>query len=211
MNEEKKSAKFNISLYMIKIDRLSAWILFITVITYAITGYGMTRGIISPELSRSLHLSYLGIIGLISFIIHTSWAIHLFFKRHGWWNRFVKTCLISFYIIIFLFFGWVHFFYQTPNIKTNNVTPTNTNKAVNTTTVSNEKIFTANTLQTYDGLNGKPAYVAIDGKVYDMTRVFRSGTHYGYYAGQDLSAAFHDKHPDSYLSRYPIVGTYQNN
>ena len=60
----------------------------------------------------------------------------------------------------------------------------------------------------YDGQNGNPAYIAIGGKVYDVTNVpeWSGGKHNGYSAGKDLSAAF--PHPASRLDGIPVVGTY---
>lgn len=96
----------------IKLDRLSAWILLIVIIAYGVTGYGLTKGLISTDFSMALHLGWLGGICLLAFIIHTSWAIHLALKRNRLWNIYSKIALVSFYILLTLFFLWVHFFYQ---------------------------------------------------------------------------------------------------
>lgn len=52
-----------------------------------------------------------------------------------------------------------------------------------------EKIFTEEELEKYDGQNGNPAYVAIDGVVYDVTNVsaWKDGVHHGNKAGQNVS------------------------
>lgn len=52
-----------------------------------------------------------------------------------------------------------------------------------------EKIFTEKELGKYDGQNGNPAYVAIDGVVYDVTNVsaWNGGVHHGNKAGQNVS------------------------
>ena len=52
-----------------------------------------------------------------------------------------------------------------------------------------EKIFTEEELGKYDGQNGNPAYVAIDGVVYDVTNVsaWNGGVHHGNKAGQNVS------------------------
>ncbi len=42
-------------------------------------------------------------------------------------------------------------------------------------------------LAEYDGLDGAPAYVALDGYVYDVSDVFSEGTHGGFEAGQELT------------------------
>jgi predicted heme/steroid binding protein len=71
-------------------------------------------------------------------------------------------------------------------------------------------VFTAQTLAYYDGQEGRPAYVAVDGVVYDVTSSsrWRNGAHNGFQAGRDLTRQFNNQHGDSRLSRFPIVGTY---
>ena len=45
------------------------------------------------------------------------------------------------------------------------------------------KQFTKETLSNYDGKNGRPAYIAVNGIVYDVT----NGEHHGIRAGKDVS------------------------
>jgi predicted heme/steroid binding protein len=54
------------------------------------------------------------------------------------------------------------------------------------------RTFTAEELAYYDGGEGRPAYVAVNGNVYDVSMVLRwaGGTHFGLHAGQDLSGEF---------------------
>jgi len=181
---------------IIKINRIASWVLFFVILAYGITGYGMTKGLISPDTARSLHFGWLGAIGIIAFIIHTAWSMQLALRRKQIWNTFTKIGLVVFYAVLIGFFGYVHFFYQ----ESEQVPPTE----IETTSTT----FTAETLKAYNGLNGSPAYVAVDGIVYDMSQFFRNGTHYGHSAGQDLSTAFHSEHPASYLKKAPIVGIY---
>lgn len=209
--------KTQLTFLIIKIDRLAAWALFFVAIIYAITGYGMTKGLIDRQMATSWHLGWLGAVGLVAFVIHTSWAIYLALKRNNIWNRLTKTSLVSFYIVMILFFGYAHFFYSGVKIagsrlSQNTITATQSADYISDsviTAIPKTKIFTAQTLSVYNGLNGQPAYVAVDGVVYDMTDYFNGGNHYGYTAGQDLSTAFHNKHPDSFLNRLTIVGSYQ--
>jgi len=58
------------------------------------------------------------------------------------------------------------------------------------------KEFTTEELSTYNGINGKPAYVAINGVVHDMSKItaWRDGTHFGLFAGKDLSTEFMECH-----------------
>ncbi len=72
-----------------------------------------------------------------------------------------------------------------------------------------EKEFTLEELKKYDGQNGNPAYVAIDGTVYDMTNVgpWAGGKHHGNTAGNDLSSAIlKAPHGKSVLGKLPVVG-----
>jgi len=73
----------------------------------------------------------------------------------------------------------------------------------------NEREFTIEELTYYDGSNGKPAYVAINGIVYDVTSEITWGgaTHFGLYAGKDLSDEFMACHGnETILNNLPIVG-----
>jgi len=73
------------------------------------------------------------------------------------------------------------------------------------------KVFTAKDLAQYNGKNGKPAYVAYKGKVYDVSTSFlwKDGTHQVLHsAGTDLTIAIEQApHSGDLLGRFPIVGT----
>ena len=49
--------------------------------------------------------------------------------------------------------------------------------------------LTIEELAKYDGTNGNKAYIAIDGKIYDVTDIapWKGGNHHGYTAGKDLT------------------------
>jgi len=73
-------------------------------------------------------------------------------------------------------------------------------------------LFNRETLSEYDGRDGRRAYIAIDGMVYDVTTSSRwpNGNHNGYQAGQDLSAQIPQDHrADMRFERFPVVGTYE--
>ena len=73
--------------------------------------------------------------------------------------------------------------------------------------------LTLDELSSYDGMDGRPAYVALDGIVYDVTnsRLWRAGEHDPAHgealAGRDLTPIF-DKapHGEDNLKRFPVVG-----
>ena len=72
-----------------------------------------------------------------------------------------------------------------------------------------QKEFTLEELAQYDGSGGKPAYVAVNGIVYDVSieATWGGGTHFGLYAGKDLTAQFQGCHGmESILSKLPKVG-----
>ncbi len=72
------------------------------------------------------------------------------------------------------------------------------------------KKFTLKELAEYNGRNGKPAYIAYKGKVYDVTESFlwSDGDHQGLHeAGRDLTKDMEDApHDPDELERFPIVG-----
>lgn len=78
------------------------------------------------------------------------------------------------------------------------------------TTDSTELVLTLEELAQYNGKNGNPAYVAVDGIIYDVTNVkeWRNGQHNGYEAGQDLTEIIKTKSPHglSVLQKLKAVG-----
>lgn len=80
-------------------------------------------------------------------------------------------------------------------------------------TVNEEDLieFTLETLAAFDGREGRNAYIAVDGIVYDVTNSPRwpNGNHNGYQAGQDLTAMIDQMSPHGrrVLDRMRQVGT----
>ncbi|EJO5347428.1 hypothetical protein NRP93_001507 [Clostridium botulinum] len=71
------------------------------------------------------------------------------------------------------------------------------------------KEFTLDELSEYDGTMGKPAYVAVNRIVYDVTDISKwsGGTHFGLTAGKDLTSQFESCHgSSSKLKKLPKVG-----
>ena len=72
-----------------------------------------------------------------------------------------------------------------------------------------QKQFTLEELSQYDGSNGKPAYVAVEGIVYDLSKVaaWAGGNHFDLKAGKDLTNEFNSHHGViKKLSSIPKVG-----
>ena len=70
--------------------------------------------------------------------------------------------------------------------------------------------LTLDQLTQYDGKHGNPAYVAVDGVIYDVTNVpqWKNGEHNGYSAGNDLTDIIKNKSPHGVkqLKGIPVVG-----
>lgn len=229
-----------ITYYLIKLDRLAAWVLLFGIAVYFITGYGMTKGLINPAFSTRLHLDFLPFIVLAAFVIHTGFAIHLALKRHDAWKLITKTLLFTFYFLFIGFIVYVDRFYK-PIPLTSSVSPSPSANEISesatsiTSAVSSGAptsfptqspgktpnqtplqpvpapplslpTFSATQLAQYNGQNDRPAYVAINGNVYDVSRVFNRGTHFSHFAGRDLTAEFDSFHTASFLANVPIVG-----
>lgn len=71
-----------------------------------------------------------------------------------------------------------------------------------------QRTFTRQELARFTGQGGRPAYVAVENVVYDVTNVpaWRMGTHGPHTAGQDLTIFFRSQHDLSILQRLPKVG-----
>jgi predicted heme/steroid binding protein len=73
------------------------------------------------------------------------------------------------------------------------------------------KEFTKEELARYDGKNGRPAYVAYEGKVYDLSGSFlwHDGSHQVLHnAGTDLTDAMEQApHDGDVFDKFPLVGT----
>lgn len=80
---------------------------------------------------------------------------------------------------------------------------------ISNNTYREDTLFSLGQLSNYDGSNGKPAYVAIDGIVYDVSKnkVWSEGTHFGLKAGKDVTSDFNICHNNpSILDNFKKVG-----
>lgn len=70
--------------------------------------------------------------------------------------------------------------------------------------------LTLEELSYYDGKEGRPAYIAVNGDIYDVTdsAFWQMGLHNGYEAGQDLTDPIINESPHGLanLSRVPLIG-----
>lgn len=95
--------------------------------------------------------------------------------------------------------------------QTNTSSQANTSSQTNSdSTTTSEVSLTLEELKQYDGQNGNPAYVAVDGVIYDVSNVrkWKDGKHeMGVTAGQDLSELINQSpHGKAILSEAPVVG-----
>jgi predicted heme/steroid binding protein len=75
------------------------------------------------------------------------------------------------------------------------------------------KEFTLSELAQYDGSKGKPAYVAVNGIIYDVSNeaAWAAGTHFGLYAGKDLTQQFKSCHDtQNILKKLAAVGVLKS-
>lgn len=83
------------------------------------------------------------------------------------------------------------------------------------TTVEALPVFNAETLAEFNGKDGKAAYVAYEGKVYDVSNIaaWKTGIHQGRYeAGKDYTEVLNNDaphKPTNLTDNAPIVGTYE--
>lgn len=89
-------------------------------------------------------------------------------------------------------------------------TATATTPLVTDAPAAGELQLTLEELAAYDGKNGQPAYIAVDGVIYDVSSNpnWRNGAHNGYAAGKDLTKEIEEASPHgtSVLSNIPVVG-----
>jgi predicted heme/steroid binding protein len=89
---------------------------------------------------------------------------------------------------------------------TSDETPSETS----TESETEELTLTLEELEMYDGTNGNPAYVAVDGEIYDVSdsSFWKEGAHNGFQAGRDLTEAIKNESPHGVknLERVPKVG-----
>lgn len=188
-----------------KLDRLAAWLLFVIIIIFAVSGFGMTKGLFDPSLAEKMHLGRLGIMGMICFVIHTGYAIHLALKRHRLWNKFSLILLLIFYLALIAGFIYVDFFYE-KRLSSISQSVNADFQIIEPLIIEDLPSFSRQELKLYDGLNGRPAYAAVDGLVYDFSSLYLQGRHFSHPAGLDLTAEFDSRHGREALAGYSVVG-----
>lgn len=197
--------KNNFQWWLVKIDRFGAWVLLATVILFFITSYGMEKGFLDQKTARWLHTDFLPVVGAVAFILHTGPAVRMALMRNKLWNKITGVILFAIYIFLAAGFVWAAFFYQSG--VPDSAVPSEKQNQTQNISESDARIFTAQDLARYNGKNGNPAYIAVDGTVYDVSSLYINGMHKGCSAGKDATAEFYQDHSKQILTRYPIMGT----
>lgn len=93
---------------------------------------------------------------------------------------------------------------------TQEAVPTNETTQAPTPAGPEALLLTLEELSEYDGQDGRPAYIAVEGVVYDVSIVtaWMGGKHQGYFAGQDVTEKIKEISPHGVrvLSKLPEVG-----
>lgn len=92
-----------------KLNRYAAWTALVVVILFIITGYGMTKRIIDPDLARLLHGRVLPIPLFIALIVHGAVSARGALRR---WKVFEQQRWADVYVVIasvalLILFGWL--------------------------------------------------------------------------------------------------------
>jgi len=203
------------SWYLMKIDRIAAWILLVTMFLYFVSGYGMTKGLIDNELAVNIHNNWLPIILISAFSVHTCYALSLALKRWRLWNTATKIILVLIYIIFFGFFICINSFPSGINKKSTNTNNTinqekeveeeDDNDAVapnqNTTTNSSKNTgYTAVEVSNHNTVND--CWIIISSVVYDVSSYTHSGPQSHIFCGKDNTSALSKEHGLNYISYF---------
>lgn len=87
-------------------------------------------------------------------------------------------------------------------------------EAVEETAPEEDLVLTTEELSKYNGKDGNPAYIAVDGVVYDVSdsELWSEGQHNGFEAGRDLTTELMEESPhgESVIERLTPVGTLED-
>ena len=96
--------------FLNQIDKFGTWVLMVLVLSFVITGYGMTKHIMDPVLAKYIHTQLLPLPLLIFFCIHVVKGVRNQFKK---WKIFNNDNLLDIYsysltIIVTLILIWLY-------------------------------------------------------------------------------------------------------
>ncbi|MFZ5802052.1 MAG: hypothetical protein ACOY3K_02920 [Candidatus Omnitrophota bacterium] len=93
-------------------DRVGQWVLLFILLLYVLSGYGMTKRILDPDLARWLHFRFLPIPLFLCFLIHTLIPVNSQFRKWRLFESERATDLFTYLLFgavlglfLWLFFG----------------------------------------------------------------------------------------------------------
>ena len=97
--------------FLNQIDKFGMWILMALVLSFVLTGYGMTKHIMDPVLAKYIHTQILPLPLLIFFCIHVLKAVRNQFKK---WKLFNDERVLDLYayaltLIVTIILIWLYF------------------------------------------------------------------------------------------------------
>lgn len=86
-----------------KLNTYSAWLLFLLVFLYFISGYGMTKNIIDKEVATLIHEKYLPVPTIVLFVVHGGLGARILLKRAGLSSdKVIRYVTLLIFITVFL-------------------------------------------------------------------------------------------------------------
>lgn len=97
--------------FLTRLNMISGWILAILLILYILSGYGMTKGIMNPDLAKKLHNQWLAIPLFLSFVVHLAISSRYALVRWKIFENIKSTNIYVFVlsIIFLILFLWLYF------------------------------------------------------------------------------------------------------
>ena len=93
-----------------RLSRYTAWIAFVVILLFILTGYGMTKRIIDPDLAKFLHNKVLPLALIVSLLAHGGICARSTLRR---WGVFRSNVTIDLYVaaiglVLFVLFLWMY-------------------------------------------------------------------------------------------------------
>ena len=82
--------KRNVSFYLVKANRISAWLLLVVMLCYIVSGLGLcgrlgVERIVPLQIAQNLHMQpQLVVPMVVLFVLHVGISAYLAFRRWGW-------------------------------------------------------------------------------------------------------------------------------
>lgn len=99
-------ATVKLNKFLFKTANFSGYVLFVLILLYFISGYGMTKGVFDPVFAKTLHDKWLPVPFIIFFILHCflhfKFRLRRWLKDEKWLNIYIA--ILGSVILIFLFY-----------------------------------------------------------------------------------------------------------